>query len=73
MNATRDERTALRSLITVHRHAAAVAAERLALSSEDDGPCTANDLAHELHQLEILRLNAAKALAVEQLERQFAA
>lgn len=73
MKANRDERMTLRSLITVHRHNAATASELLALGMEDNGPCTANDLARELQQLERMRLAAAIALAAETVERQLAA
>ncbi len=73
MNANRNDRMTLRSLITIHRHNAAMATEARALGMEDVGPCTANDLAHEMHQLERLRVFSACALRAEDLERQLSA
>lgn len=70
MTATRQEQMTLRSLVTIHRHEAAAATERLALCMEDSGPCTANDLAHELNQLERIRFASALALQAECMERQ---
>lgn len=60
-------------IVEAHRHHAAEAAELLALDMEDDGPCTANDVAHALFHVEQYRVAVALALQAESLERTLAA